>query len=292
MARARAPQKAVQSHKTTKRPRDRQDEHPATPRPSRNATTAMSLNFVSSAVLTSTDGVSHNEEKAVETTEANSVRRQQEAGGHRPLFEQLRSNADQAQDERDAATKAMRGSRTLDEDDCAHLDSIERRRMERDAAVRRGVEDEVAAFRAARAERMAEGSTELPGEEGGGDDDAGDVMKVAASKPSAAAHTDDASGPSLAKLAPKFVIKKKRKRQSPGSALSGATTTGSTSTAGEDATSKRQKDENEAAQKKEQGSDVVEDNSQDGDNDSGSDDDAGGGLGALLGGYGSDSDSE
>ena len=172
----------------------------------------MSLNFVSSAVLTSTDGVSHNEEKAVETTEANSVRRQQEAGGHRPLFEQLRSNADQAQEERDAATKAMRGSRTLDEDDCAHLDSIERRRMERDAAVRRGVEDEVAAFRAARAERMAEGSTELPGEEGGGDDDAGDVMKVAASKPSAAAHTDDASGPSLAKLAPKFVIKKKRKR--------------------------------------------------------------------------------
>lgn len=251
----------------------------------------MSLNFVSSAVLTSTDGVSHNEEKAVETTEANSVRRQQEAGGHRPLFEQLRSNADQAQEERDAATKAMRGSRTLDEDDCAHLDSIERRRMERDAAVRRGVEDEVAAFRAARAERMAEGSTELPGEEGGGDDDAGDVMKVA-SKPSAAAHTDDASGPSLAKLAPKFVIKKKRKRQSPGSALSGATTTGSTSTAGEDATSKRQKDENEVAQKKERGSDVVEDNRQDGDNDSGSDDDAGGGLGALLRGYVSDSDSE
>ena len=258
----------------------------------------MSLNFVSSAVLTSTDGVSHNEEKAVETTEANSVRRQQEAGGHRPLFEQLRSNADQAQEERDAAAKAMRGTRTLDEDDCAHLDSIERRRMERDAAVRRGVEDEVAAFRAARAERMAEGSTELPGEEeeegggGGGDDDAGDDMKVAASKPSAAVRTDDASGPSLAKLAPKFVIKKKRKRQSPGSALSGDATTGSTSTAGEDATSKRQKDKNEVAQKKEQDSDVVEDNKQDGDNDSGSDDDAGGGLGALLGGYGSDSDSE
>ena len=254
----------------------------------------MSLNFVSSAVLTSTDGVSHNEEKAVETTEAESVRRQQEAGGHRPLFEQLRSNADQAQEERDAAAKAMRGTRTLDEDDCAHLDSIERRRMERDAAVRRGVEDEVAAFRAARAERMAEGSTELPGEEeeGGGDDDAGDDMKVAASKPSAAARTDDARGPSLAKLAPKFVIKKKRKRQSPGSALSGAATAGSTSTAGDDATSKRQKDENKVAQKKEQGSDVVEDNKQDGDNDSGSDDDAGGGLGALLGGYGSDSDSE
>ena len=255
----------------------------------------MSLNFVSSAVLTSTDGVSHNEEKAVETTEAESVRRQQEAGGHRPLFEQLRSNADQAQEERDAAAKAMRGTRTLDEDDCAHLDSIERRRMERDAAVRRGVEDEVAAFRAARAERMAEGSTELPVEEEGGgeDDDAGDDMKVAASKPSAATRTDDASGPSLAKLAPKFVIKKKRKRQSPGSALSGATTAGSTtSTAGGDATSKRQKDKNEVAQKKEQGSDVVEDNKQDGDNDSGSDEDAGGGLGALLGGYGSDSDSE
>ena len=34
----------------------------------------MSLNFVSSAILTSTDGVSHNEEKAVETSEAQELR--------------------------------------------------------------------------------------------------------------------------------------------------------------------------------------------------------------------------
>jgi len=262
----------------------------------------MSLNFVSSAVLTSTDGISHNEEKAVESTEANSVRRQQEAGGHRPLFEQLRSNADQAQEERDAAGKAMRGTRTLDEEDCAHLDSVEQQRMARDAAVRRGVEDEVAAFRAARAERMAEGSTELLEEEGRdgefvvGSDDAGDEMKIAASKPSVVARTDEARAPSLAKLAPKFVIKKKRKRQadgqSSGSAAAG-TSTATTCSTGEDAASKRQNDTVEVKQKKEKEGDAEEDNKQDGNkNDSGTDDGTGGGLGALLGGYGSESDSE
>ena len=254
----------------------------------------MSLNFVSSAVLTSTDGVSHNEEKAVESTEADSVRRQQQAGGHRPLFEQLRSNADAAQEERDAAAKAMRGTRTLDEEDCAHLDSIERQRMERDAAVRRGVEDEVAAFRAARAERMAEGSTELlEDEEGGAIGGAEDGRKVAASikPPIAAARADEASAPSLATLAQKVVIKKKRKRQPNAQSVSSNTNPNDN---GEGATSKRQKDvdKDDGTQRKDLG--TKEEKEKDGDNksESESDNEGAGGLGALLGGYGSDSDSD
>ena len=256
----------------------------------------MSLNFVSSAVLTSTDGVSHNEEKAVESTEADSVRRQQQAGGHRPLFEQLRSNADAAQEERDAAAKAMRGTRTLDEEDCAHLDSIERQRMERDAAVRRGVEDEVAAFRAARAERMAEGSTELLDEEGGDIGGAEVGLKIAAAKPSiSVAHgTDEANAPSLATLAQKVVIKKKRKRQPNGQSASGTTNTNNSSNDG-DAASKRPKDADKDVDTKKDGGDTKKEASQnDGDDKSDSDsaDEGAGGLGALLGGYGSDSDSD
>lgn len=254
---------------------------------------AMSLNFVSSAVLTSTDGVSHNEEKAVESTEADSVRRQQQAGGHKPLFEQLRSNADTAQEERDAAAKAMRGTRTLDEEDCAHLDSIERQRMERDAAVRRGVEDEVAAFRAARAERMAEGSTELlEGEEGGDIGGAEVGLKIAATKPSiAVVHgAKEANAPSLATLAQKVVIKKKRKRQPNGQS---ASNTHNDSNVG-DAASKRPKDADKDVDTKKDGDGTKGENQNDGDDksDRSSADEGAGGLGALLGGYGSDSDSD
>ena len=116
----------------------------------------MSLNFVSSAILTSTDGVSHNEEKAVETSEAQELRSKQAATA-RPLFEQLRSNQDQAQEDQDARNRSLRGMRPLDEEDCAHLDSVNQVRSQREESVRRRVEDEVAAFRAARAERRAEG---------------------------------------------------------------------------------------------------------------------------------------
>ena len=255
----------------------------------------MSLNFVSSAVLTSTDGVSHNEEKAVESTEADSVRRQQQAGGHQPLFEQLRSNADAAQEERDAAAKAMRGTRTLDEEDCAHLDSIERQRMERDAAVRRGVEDEVAAFRAARAERMAEGSTELLEEEGGDIGGAEVGLKIAATKPSIAVArgADEANAPSLATLAQKVVIKKKRKRQPNGQSASGTTNTTTNSSSDGDTASKRPKDADKDVDTKKDGSGTKVENQNDGDDKSDrSSDEGAGGLGALLGGYGSDSDSD
>mmetsp|Transcript_26338 Transcript_26338/g.53493 ORF Transcript_26338/g.53493 Transcript_26338/m.53493 type:complete len:266 (-) Transcript_26338:1229-2026(-) len=265
----------------------------------------MSLNFVSSAVLTSTDGVSHNEEKSVETGEASSVRRQQAAGGHQPLFEQLRSNADRTQEERDAAAKALRGTRTLDEEDCAHLDAIERQRMERDAAVRRGVEDEVAAFRAARAERMAEGSAELmdDNEDGGGDATGGGegggravgVIPAASAAPAAAPAVKTTS--SLAAMAPKIVVKKKRRRRPDGDSSAGGdagkrlkeaaneetnTTTSNAEVTPKDEVGTTSDDGDGKGKKKD---DCAGDESDDSDN-------GDAGLGGLLGGYGTDSDSD
>lgn len=272
----------------------------------------MSLNFVSSAVLTSTDGVSHNEEKSVETGEANSVRRHQQAagGGHQPLFEQLRSNAERTQEERDAAAKALRGTRTLDEEDCAHLDAVERQRWERDAAMRRGVEDEVAAFRAARAERMAEGTAELldDKEDGGGDDDidggkvasqaVDGVAQAASVAPAEAAVATAATTPSLAAMAPKIVIKKKRRRQRDGESFSaggdackrpkeGAATEESNTT-GTDAKVSHEDHAVGATSADDDKGTSKRDASDDSDGSS----NGRGGLGGLLGGYGTDSDSD
>jgi len=113
----------------------------------------MSLSFVKSAVLSSTDGVSHNEETTINSTETQSLRASGGGGAHKPLFEQLRANKD-AQDEKDEEfQRSLRGMRPLDEEDCAHLDAIDRSRQEREHNVKSGIEREVALFRAAREDR-------------------------------------------------------------------------------------------------------------------------------------------
>jgi len=112
----------------------------------------MSLSFVSSAVLSSTDGVSHNEEKTIESKEVTQLRLKN--SGVRPLFEQLRSNQESEQEKHDEIAKEMRmGMRPLDEEDCAHLDAMEQIRMERERMVKQGIEEELAFFRAAKAEK-------------------------------------------------------------------------------------------------------------------------------------------
>jgi len=118
----------------------------------------MSLNFVSSAVLSSTDGISHNEEKPIESAEAERARRSG-IGTSKPLFEQLQYNRDKAQEQYDEVTKSMRGTRTLDDEDCAHLDLIEEAKAERERQIQRSIDEEVAQFRAARADRSVLGSS-------------------------------------------------------------------------------------------------------------------------------------
>ena len=115
----------------------------------------MSLSFVSSAVLSSTDGVSHNEEKSIETKEIQQLRLRHQSG-NKSLFEQLRSNREAEQEKLDEETKMMRmGMRPLDDEDCAHLDTVEQMRIEREQLHKQTVEEELAMFRAAKAERNA-----------------------------------------------------------------------------------------------------------------------------------------
>ena len=166
----------------------------------------MSLSFVKSAVLSSTDGVSHNEETTIDTAETQSLRASG-GGAHKPLFEQLRSNKDAEEEKNAEFQRSLRGTATLDDEDCAHLNSVEQVKNERAHAVKSGIEREVALFRAAREDRALTQTVM--------DDDDDDKIKDAAIK----LKTDPTAGEvkitkkeAAKKVVPKFTIKKKRKR--------------------------------------------------------------------------------
>jgi hypothetical protein len=167
----------------------------------------MSLSFVKTAVLSSTDGISHNEETSIDNNETQSLRASGGGGGgvHRPLFEQLRANRDAEQERDEEFQRSIRGTRALDEEDCAHLDAIERMREEREYADRGNIEREVALFYAAREDRGLSQTVEV----GGGDDD-GD----AAHEPPPRASGPVAAKRDAVKIVPKFTIKKRRKTAS------------------------------------------------------------------------------
>jgi hypothetical protein len=114
----------------------------------------MSLSFVSKSVQTSTEGggfeetpIAGAEETTVTTTS-------------KPLFEQLRANQEQEEAERAESQMAMmRGTLALDEEDAEHLNSLRRKAQEERDEVKRQTEEELAAFRTARADRSSEASS-------------------------------------------------------------------------------------------------------------------------------------
>ncbi|KAL9184047.1 hypothetical protein ACHAXT_002133 [Thalassiosira profunda] len=166
----------------------------------------MSLSFVKSAVLSSTDGVSHNEETTIDNQETKSLRAAS-GGTHKPLFEQLRANQEAAQEKDEEFQRSLRGMRPLDEEDCAHLDAVERAKGERERAAKSGIESEVALFRAAREDRgLVQTVVEEEGGEGGAAKDQAAGMEEARGNSGVAAKKE------ATKIVPKFTIKKKRKR--------------------------------------------------------------------------------
>jgi len=107
----------------------------------------MSLSFVKSAVLSSSDGVSHNEEVAVESSEATALRNR---GETKSLFAQLQENKDLEAEAEEERRKEMREAMLLNEEDCAHLDAIDNAKRERRKAQKKMEEEEIALFRAAK----------------------------------------------------------------------------------------------------------------------------------------------
>ena len=126
----------------------------------------MSLSFVSSAVQIGTSNGGF-EEKPIENKETEAVNRR---NAHKPLFEQLRSNQDEDQEKKDEIQREiMRSTCALDDDDVAHLDSIERQRSDRARNIKERTENELNMFRAARA--LKQQATLLENNEDGDDRD-------------------------------------------------------------------------------------------------------------------------
>lgn len=170
----------------------------------------MSLSFVKSAVLSSTDGISHNEEISIDNNETQSLRAAG-SGAHKPLFEQLRANRDQQQERDDEFQRSIRGTRALDEEDCAHLEAVERMRVEKELDARSTVEREVELFRAAREDRGL--AQTMVGVDDNEDDDNRESIIERSRRGETISLIDDAtiSKKERIQIVPKFTIKKKRK---------------------------------------------------------------------------------
>lgn len=112
----------------------------------------MSLSFVSKSIQTATEDGGFDETPIAGAQDVDGV-----AGGggdHRPLFEQLRSNREKYDAEHEEQQQSlMRGTLALDEEDAAHLIALQRQAARDEALRDQETSQEVAAFRAARAER-------------------------------------------------------------------------------------------------------------------------------------------
>lgn len=111
----------------------------------------MSLSFVSSAVQVGTaDGGF--EETAIENKETEAVNRR---NAHKPLFDQLRSNQEEDQEKKEEIQRQlMRSTCALDDEDVAHLDSLEKHRSNRQRKIQEQTKNELNSFRAAKALRQ------------------------------------------------------------------------------------------------------------------------------------------
>lgn len=86
------------------------------------------------------------EEKEIEGSEKTNT-----ASTSKPLFEQLRSNREKMEAEMEEAQKArIRSTLALNEEDAAHLDSLQEQRLQREREERQRKQEELAAFKAAR----------------------------------------------------------------------------------------------------------------------------------------------
>ena len=106
---------------------------------------------MSSAVQTGTSAGGF-EETPIESKESDAVNRR---NAHKPLFEQLRVNQEDDQEKKDEMQREiMLNTCALDDEDVAHLDSIERQRTDREQKIQERTLNELDNFRAAKALRQ------------------------------------------------------------------------------------------------------------------------------------------
>lgn len=110
----------------------------------------MSINFVSTAIVTSDNGIDYNTEVAVENEASRNARLARESAGQKPLYEQLREQQMRKQEEYDNNTKLMRApTRAMDEDDVAFFEELEERKNKIKELRNTSEEQQLANFRSA-----------------------------------------------------------------------------------------------------------------------------------------------
>lgn len=174
----------------------------------------MSLNFVSTTVLSSTDGVSHNTETRLETSGADASSNQS-SGTYKPLYEQLRQNKQEEQDKYDEMTKAMRGGQALDDDDIAHLQGVENERAERLRQQAMKEKEELESFRLAKMD-FHEANKAKQDKHNEEEDTVGKMFERAKKEAQNDDGGDVTNTSSLAQLKPNIKVTKKRRRKQPG----------------------------------------------------------------------------
>ena len=216
----------------------------------------MSLSFVSKSVLTANSDGTGFEETAIEGGETGGS--SSTSGGYSaPLFEQLRKNKDQEDEERDEYQKSiMRGTLALDEEDCAHLDAVRKQRQERDNLIHRETQSELEAFRAAQQLKQIE--------DGMKDDDDDEEEQESSNTPNGNAVQPQNPVVPTRKF-PTIIAKKKRK------VVAAGTVAKTSNTSNGEAKKAKKEIPTKAAETKSTPA---------------------AGLGSLLAGYGSDSDSD
>lgn len=165
----------------------------------------MSLNFVSTSVLSSTDGVSHDKETNLDPNSSASANQTYQ----KPLYEQLRENAEMEQEKYDEQTRAMRAATTLNEEDAAFIQGVEERKEEIKRNAKRKEEEELQMFRAARLEKTVTQS-EIVGVEGIDDRISTSTKPTETAIPNS--KTDEVKiTSSLLNMKPKILKKRRRK---------------------------------------------------------------------------------
>jgi hypothetical protein len=240
----------------------------------------MSLNFVSTTVLSSTDGVSHNTETRLESSDAASTSRSGE--NYKPLYEQLRKNAQEEQEKYDEVTKAMRGTCTLDDEDVAHLQGIEDERSKRLQLQAVKEQEELESYRLAKLDYQESNKSKQDEQE-----EINTLVKLEKEKQKRIEQQQSNEKKSmLMQLKPKIVVTKKRRRN-PSTISHGADNNYSNDTDNNKVTKKIAKNEQANTGSKESSTGISSKSPQ---NESSSKNE--GSIGGLLSGYGSDSDSD
>jgi len=111
----------------------------------------MSIRFVSTAILSSSDGIDFDTEEKLETVEAKEARKAAERGASKPLFQQLAEREEAKKLEYDLNTKRMNAPpKALDDEDVNHLNSLAEKEITSKQARKEEEDKELEAFRASR----------------------------------------------------------------------------------------------------------------------------------------------